>query len=69
MAEAAQKMLTCPQFIYITLQVVLTTIDPSRMRQDLSYDAYEYTVCFLMCWLLLLLCMITSVLPIPQMSS
>ena len=24
---------------------MLTTIDPSRIRQDLSYDAYEYTVC------------------------
>ena len=26
------------------MQVVLTTIEPSKTRQDLSYDAYEYTV-------------------------
>lgn len=28
----------------IGMQVVLTTIEPSKTRQDLSYDAYEYTV-------------------------
>lgn len=28
----------------VGMQVVLTTIEPSKTRQDLSYDAYEYTV-------------------------
>lgn len=27
------------------MQVVLTTIEPSKHRPELSYDAYEYTVC------------------------
>ncbi len=29
---------------HILAQVVLTTIEPSKHRPELSYDAYEYTV-------------------------
>ena len=66
MANAVQMMPACPQCIYTVLQVVLTTIDPSRIRQDLSYDAYEYTVCSHMHWLNMLLCLIVLVLTTPQ---
>ena len=66
MVHAAQMMPACPQFLCTVLQVVLTTIDPSRRRQDLSYDAYEYTVYFRFHRLNLLLCLTVPVLPIPQ---
>ena len=68
MADAAQMMPAWPQVICTVLQVVLTTIDPSRRRQDLSYDAYEYTVRPHMYWLNLLLCLIAPVLPIPNVT-
>ena len=32
------KVVVCPR------QVVLTTIEPSKEHQELSFDAYEYTV-------------------------
>lgn len=66
MADAALMMPAWPQVMCTILQVVLTTIDPSRRRQDLSYDAYEYTVCSHMHWLTMLLCFSVPVLPISQ---
>ena len=66
MADAAQMQPAWPQVICTVLQVVLTTIDPSRRRQDLSYDAYEYTVSSLMHRMKLLLCLTVPVLPIPH---